>query len=198
LAPNICGSVIVAACDLTAGDEVKWVPFRHAFVQNSDHRGLTYSRFSERIRTALAAAKAAQVKKKPRPKGWGALTAEASVPGTATQWIRTRCSGRIKHVFALLPFVSGYHINVFARFGAVLPLQAGSSASANLGLPSLWREDAHHRTANLGTIVDDMRSQGITSVRTIAAELNPRGILTPRGRSWHPTSAARLLARLAA
>jgi hypothetical protein len=47
-----------------------------------------------------------------------------------------------------------------------------------------------------GAIVDDLRSQGFTSVRAIAAELNERGILTPRGTSWHPTSAARLLSRL--
>jgi hypothetical protein len=32
--------------------------------------------------------------------------------------------------------------------------------------------------------------------RLVTAELNARGILTPRGRSWHPTSTARLLARL--
>ena len=36
------------------------------------------------------------------------------------------------------------------------------------------------------------------SVRTIAAQLNMRGILTPRGGAWHPTSAARLLSRLQA
>ncbi len=41
--------------------------------------------------------------------------------------------------------------------------------------------------------MDDLRSQGFTSVRTIAAQLNERGILTPRGGAWHPTSAARLL-----
>jgi hypothetical protein len=35
-------------------------------------------------------------------------------------------------------------------------------------------------------IVDDLRSQGFTSVRAIAAELNERGILTPRGGAWHP------------
>jgi DNA invertase Pin-like site-specific DNA recombinase len=56
---------------------------------------------------------------------------------------------------------------------------------------------AMQRAVNLKGIVDDIRSQGITSVRSIAAELNARGILTPRGASWHPTSAARLLARLA-
>jgi Recombinase len=46
--------------------------------------------------------------------------------------------------------------------------------------------------------VDDLRSQGFTSVRTIAAQLNERGVLTPRGGAWHPTSAARLLSRLQA
>ena len=29
--------------------------------------------------------------------------------------------------------------------------------------------------------MDDLRSQGFTSVRDIAAQLNERGILTPRG-----------------
>ena len=55
---------------------------------------------------------------------------------------------------------------------------------------------SEHRAANLRTIVDDLRSQGITSVRAVATELNERGILTPRGGAWHPTSASRLLSRL--
>jgi hypothetical protein len=38
----------------------------------------------------------------------------------------------------------------------------------------------------------------INSVRSVAAELSERGILTPRGGAWHPTSAARLLSRLQA
>ena len=59
------------------------------------------------------------------------------------------------------------------------------------------KANAHHRAANLQNIVNDIRSQGITSVRAIAGELNARGILTPRGRSWHTTSATFLLARLA-
>jgi hypothetical protein len=54
------------------------------------------------------------------------------------------------------------------------------------------------RAAHLGAIVDDLRSQGFTSVRAIAAQLNDRGILTPHGATWHPTSAARLLSRLQA
>jgi hypothetical protein len=60
------------------------------------------------------------------------------------------------------------------------------------------KANAQHRAANLRAIVDDLRSQGFTSVRTIAAQLNERGILTPRGGAWHPTSTSRLLSRLQA
>jgi hypothetical protein len=60
------------------------------------------------------------------------------------------------------------------------------------------KANAEHRAATLRIIVDDLRSQGITSVRAVAAELNERGILTPRGGAWHPTSAGRLLSRLLA
>jgi hypothetical protein len=60
------------------------------------------------------------------------------------------------------------------------------------------KANAEHRAANLRAIVDDLQSQGFTSVRAIAAQLNERGILTPRGGSWHPTSAARLMSRLQA
>jgi DNA invertase Pin-like site-specific DNA recombinase len=60
------------------------------------------------------------------------------------------------------------------------------------------KASAANRAANLKGIVDDLRTQGIKSIRTIAAELNARGILTPRAGAWHPTSVARLLARLSA
>lgn len=58
------------------------------------------------------------------------------------------------------------------------------------------KANAEHRAENLRSIVDEMRVQGINSVRAISAALNERGILTPRGGEWHPTSTARLLARL--
>jgi DNA invertase Pin-like site-specific DNA recombinase len=58
------------------------------------------------------------------------------------------------------------------------------------------KANADQRAANLRAIVDDMRTQGVTSVRAIAAALNARGVLTPRGGEWHPTSTARVLARL--
>lgn len=58
------------------------------------------------------------------------------------------------------------------------------------------KANARQRAENLRAIVEDMRADGISTVRILAAELNERGILTPRGGRWHPTSAARLLARL--
>ena len=60
------------------------------------------------------------------------------------------------------------------------------------------KANAEYRAANLRGIVDDLRTQGISGVRNIASELNGRGILTPRGGAWHPTSVARLLRRLSA
>ena len=54
---------------------------------------------------------------------------------------------------------------------------------------------AQEHATNL-SIVDDVRAQGITSIRKIAEELNQRGILAPRGGEWQPTTVVRLLARL--
>lgn len=58
------------------------------------------------------------------------------------------------------------------------------------------KANAARRAETLRAIVGDFHAKGITSVRTLAAELNERGVLTPRGGKWHPTSTARLLARL--
>jgi DNA invertase Pin-like site-specific DNA recombinase len=58
------------------------------------------------------------------------------------------------------------------------------------------KANAEARAENLRGIVEDVKAQGTISVRSIAAELNARGILTARGGAWHPTSTARLLARL--
>lgn len=55
---------------------------------------------------------------------------------------------------------------------------------------------AREHAANLRSIVDDIRADGTTSVRTITEELNRRGIVAPRGGEWHPTAVVRLLDRL--
>jgi DNA invertase Pin-like site-specific DNA recombinase len=55
---------------------------------------------------------------------------------------------------------------------------------------------AQEHATNLRSILEDVRSQGIASVRKIAEELNRRGILAPRGGEWRPTTVVRLLSRL--
>jgi DNA invertase Pin-like site-specific DNA recombinase len=58
------------------------------------------------------------------------------------------------------------------------------------------RLKAQEHANNLRAIVDDIRAQGIISIRKIAEELNNRAILAPRGGEWQPTTVVRLLARL--
>lgn len=58
------------------------------------------------------------------------------------------------------------------------------------------KRKADEHAINLRAIVEDIRGEGITSVRKMAEELNRRGILTPRGGEWQPTTVVRLLARL--
>jgi len=58
------------------------------------------------------------------------------------------------------------------------------------------RANAQERATNLKAMLDDIQAQGIRSLRAITEELNRRGVLTPRGATWHPTSVARLLVRL--
>lgn len=58
------------------------------------------------------------------------------------------------------------------------------------------KANAQERAGNLQTMLADIRAHGIDSVRAIADELNRRGVLTPRGATWHPTSVARLMQRL--
>jgi DNA invertase Pin-like site-specific DNA recombinase len=58
------------------------------------------------------------------------------------------------------------------------------------------KQKAQEHANNLRAIVEDIRAQGITSIRKIAEELNSRAVLAPRGGEWQPTTVVRLLARL--
>src|SRR5262249_5542161 len=60
------------------------------------------------------------------------------------------------------------------------------------------RARADERAQALAPVLDDLRQQGIVSTTALADALNNLGIPTPRNGRWHPSSAARLLARLAA
>lgn len=55
---------------------------------------------------------------------------------------------------------------------------------------------AKAHAASLAPLVRELRAAGIVSVRAVADELNRRKVPTARGGDWHPTSVARLLARV--
>ncbi len=55
---------------------------------------------------------------------------------------------------------------------------------------------AQERAEKLREIVAPLRDQG-ASIRTIVAALNKANIATPQGGAWHPSTVARLVARLA-
>jgi DNA invertase Pin-like site-specific DNA recombinase len=55
---------------------------------------------------------------------------------------------------------------------------------------------ADARAADLLPVIEDIRGEGNTSLRQIAAGLMARGIKTPRGREWTATAVKNLMVRL--
>jgi len=50
------------------------------------------------------------------------------------------------------------------------------------------------RAADVLAVVRQVQAEGASSLRTIAAELNARGVLTPAGKAqWSPTQVRRLM-----
>jgi DNA invertase Pin-like site-specific DNA recombinase len=66
----------------------------------------------------------------------------------------------------------------------------------NMEAVAAIKQKAQEHASNLRAIVEDIRAQGITSIRRIAEELNSRAVLAPRGGEWQATTVVRLLARL--
>lgn len=67
------------------------------------------------------------------------------------------------------------------------------AAKGNGAAVAAIRADAQDRAADLLLIISDIRASGATSLPAIARELNGRGIVTPRGGAWHPSSVRNLL-----
>jgi len=65
----------------------------------------------------------------------------------------------------------------------------------------VWRRtvnaNADEFARSLVPVIAEMRAAGQSSLRTIAAELNDRGIETRRGGRWHVSNVRNLLARSA-
>ena len=75
-------------------------------------------------------------------------------------------------------------------------LAATKARGVTLGRAKENRAKARSFARSLKPVIKELAAEGITSVRGVAEALNKRNIPTPRGGRWHPTSVARLLARL--
>lgn len=67
----------------------------------------------------------------------------------------------------------------------------GNSASLDV-----IRAKADARARDLGPVIESLAGEGVTSLGAIAAALNERGMLTPRGGRWYKASVGNLLGRL--
>ena len=70
------------------------------------------------------------------------------------------------------------------------------AAKGNVASVTAIRGGADRFAADLEPIVADIAGAGHASLRTMAAELNRRGIVTRRGGSWHPATVRDLMKRL--
>jgi DNA invertase Pin-like site-specific DNA recombinase len=77
-----------------------------------------------------------------------------------------------------------------ARLGNSVNLAEAGSLGRSILIESA--QDFAHR---LAPVLRAVRSEGATTLRSIAQALNLRGIKSPRGGTWHPSSVATLLSR---
>jgi DNA invertase Pin-like site-specific DNA recombinase len=77
--------------------------------------------------------------------------------------------------------------------GAAALRRAGRGGAA---LRATVSANADRHARELEPVLADIRAAGHATLRSIAAELNARGILTRRGGRWHVSNVSNLLARL--
>ena len=77
------------------------------------------------------------------------------------------------------------------RLGKPENLARGNHAAARLNAAR-----AQAVAARMRPVLEAMLAEGITSAKAQAQHLNARGYMTERGCQWHPTTVARLRARL--
>ena len=71
------------------------------------------------------------------------------------------------------------------------------AAKGNTAALEAIKTKADSHAANLRPVLESLKAEGITSLGGIAKALNRRGMLTPRGGSWHKTSVSNLIVRMA-
>lgn len=70
------------------------------------------------------------------------------------------------------------------------------AAKGNAAALEAVKAQAKGRAADYAPVIADIQAGGATSLPAIAKELNERGIVTPRGGRWHPSSVRNLMLRL--
>ena len=75
--------------------------------------------------------------------------------------------------------------------GAIYMKGLGNDASI-----AVIKRKAQEHAEDVFPIIQHIQQSGITTTRGIAKELNDKGMLTPRGKSWYGTSVANLLRRM--
>jgi DNA invertase Pin-like site-specific DNA recombinase len=73
-----------------------------------------------------------------------------------------------------------------------------SAAKGNAASREAAKVNADPFARGLAPVVARLREEGVESLGGIAAALNERGMITPRGGRWHKATVANLLGRLAA
>src|SRR2546421_553219 len=82
-----------------------------------------------------------------------------------------------------------------APTGAVLGNPSNLNQVGSLGRAALM-ESAEVLAHSLAPVLLSVLSEGATTLRSIAQALNRRGVKSPRGGTWHPSSVANLLSRI--
>jgi DNA invertase Pin-like site-specific DNA recombinase len=80
-------------------------------------------------------------------------------------------------------------------------LAAAKARGTLLGIAGHARAEENRSAArefaeNLAPLIREIQANGTTTAKAIADELNRRGVSTPKGGRWHPTSVQRLQRRL--
>jgi DNA invertase Pin-like site-specific DNA recombinase len=78
--------------------------------------------------------------------------------------------------------------------GAALGNSVNLAEAGSLGRVTLI-ESADDFARSLAPALRAIRSEGATTLRSISQALNRRGIKSPRGGKWHPSSVANVLSR---
>jgi DNA invertase Pin-like site-specific DNA recombinase len=79
--------------------------------------------------------------------------------------------------------------------GAAALRRAGRGNAASV---QAIRHAADNHARNLKPVLDALAADGVVSLGAVAAALNERGMLTPRGAQWHKSSVRNLFERIAA